>query len=131
MHIRPDSTFLYSRYFHLHSSWTKGRWFVVNDTVFFKMVPIYDTQINVRPDGSFSKSSVLSLDTILQTTTLAAFNVGASGGQNYHEYPRKLFYKGNRLYDIYKDGSLARKKVINFWTNRKVVPWYNRITEED
>jgi len=43
LNIAPDSTFKYSWHFDLQGSWTKGKWRITKDTVYFDMIPVYDT----------------------------------------------------------------------------------------
>jgi len=41
--LNVDSTFKYTWNFDLSASWTKGTWTLVGDTVYFQMIPTYDT----------------------------------------------------------------------------------------
>jgi hypothetical protein len=41
--INSDKTFLYTWSFDLASSWSKGKWEIKNDTIYFQIIPVYDT----------------------------------------------------------------------------------------
>jgi hypothetical protein len=43
--INTDSTFEFTWRFDLQGSWTKGKWSVHKDTIYFTMIPVYDTLI--------------------------------------------------------------------------------------
>src|SRR5690242_5602236 len=58
--INPDFSFKYTCDFDLMSSWTTGTWRTNNDTIYFKMVPVYDT---IKNAGVGNRDSlVLSMD---------------------------------------------------------------------
>ena len=131
--LNADSTFKYTFHFDLSGSWTKGTWSLKNDTVYFQMIPTYDTISYKNKDGTFADKLILSVDekperiTVRQNTNgLPELNSDAglvSGGQNFQGYPRKLFFKNGRLYKIDK-GQIVVKKQNALWINKKFVPWY-------
>ena len=59
LEIRFDSTFRFTEQFDLNNSWSIGRWKVINDTIHFKMTPVFDTiqywddKTNLRLDSLF------------------------------------------------------------------------------
>jgi len=59
-HIRlnADNTFNFTWYCDLQSSWTKGIWTFKKDTIYLKMIPIYDT-------FSYRNSNNLIVDTLI------------------------------------------------------------------
>ena len=149
--INSDSTFKYTWHFDMQSSWTKGIWQLQGDTIYFKMVPVYDTISLLAQDQSLTDSLVLSADEIperlglpLQMTTPVDLkstntinpivyrnNIAAllsSGGQNKRYYLDKLIVKNGKLYLI-KNGRAYRKKVKGFWTNKNWPTWYFKSDE--
>jgi hypothetical protein len=129
LNIVPDSTFKYSWHFDLQGSWTNGKWRMIKDTVYFTMIPVYDTITHAIKNGEIVDSLVLSLDEIPKRTTIN-LNVLYSGGQNIQPYPTKLLYRKNRLYEIDKHGKLDKKWGKNLWSKRKWPPWFTKIKTE-
>ena len=121
--LNTDSTFTYTWQFDLQSSWTKGRWTVANDTVFFLMIPVYDTSQYLNGNGQLIDTLILSPDEEPQRILSIDTSVLLSYGQNYQVYPDKLFFRGGKLY-IIQNGSLVKKKQKGFWTKKKWRPWY-------
>src|SRR5687767_6639882 len=62
--LRHDSTFYYTWNGHMQGSWTKGQWSIKGDTIFFHMIPVYDTVLIKKVDGSLIDSLRLSLDSL-------------------------------------------------------------------
>jgi hypothetical protein len=123
--LNPDSTFEYTWHFDLSASWTKGTWTVNKDTVYFHMVPTYDTITYKNKDGTYAEKLILSVDqTPERLTQEEVASMGLpSGGQNFIPYPEKLVYKKDRLYGI-KNGRIIKKKQKGFWTKKKWNPWF-------
>lgn len=124
--LNADSTFKYSWRFDLSYSWTKGKWSLKDDTLYFQMIPTYDTISSKNSDGSSADKLILSVDETPERLTLKQYaGIGlSSGGQNIQGYPDKLFLKKDRLYKVYK-GRLIIKKRKGFWgTNKRWNPWY-------
>lgn len=123
--LNADSTFKYIWHFDLLGSWTKGTWFIKKDTVYFHMIPTYDTLSYYTPEGLTVDSLILSTDEKAERFTQEQYaGIGlSSGGQNRMPYPEKMFYKHERLYNI-KNQKLAKKKLRGFWSKRKYIPWY-------
>ena len=129
LEIHADSTFKYNFHIDTEMSWTVGKWKVTNDTIYFTMIPVYDTVI--YKDSSQTNridSLVLSLDQIPEKIISLESISGylTSFGQNRHSFPDKLFYKRNKLFYIV-NGKLKRDRVKSFWTQKKYVPWFKRI----
>lgn len=124
--LNVDSTFKYSWHFDLSGSWTKGTWTFKNDTTYFHMIPTYDTISYKNNDGTSTDKLILSVDETAERMTPEQYaGMGlSSGGQNWHSYPDKLFFKNGRLYKVY-NGRLITKKQKGFWgTKKKWNPWY-------
>lgn len=128
--LNADSTFKYTWHFDLSGSWTKGTWTFKNDTVYFHMIPMYDTVSYKNNDGTSTDKLILSVDDTAERMTQEQYAIMglSSGGQNFHSYPDKLFFKKGRLYKFY-NGRLVVKKQIGFWTNKKWNPWYFKSDE--
>ena len=125
--FNADNTFKYTWNFDMSASWTKGTWALKNDTVFFRMVPTYDTLSHVNADGVTVDTLILSDDEISEKITpiQSASIALSSGGQNRMTHPDKLLFKKGRLYKIQNE-SLVVKKQKGFWTSKKWDPWYFR-----
>jgi hypothetical protein len=103
------------------SSWSKGHWKALNDTVYFTNIPVLDTLRRTnRPDSLVvsldEKSNGIDNDYFIQSQLV-------SGGQLYREPPVKLYFKRNRLYAIVNH-KLDKKKRIEFWSRKLSRPWY-------
>jgi hypothetical protein len=124
--LNADSTFKYTWRFDLTNSWTKGLWTIKNDTVYFHMVPTYDTVSYKNNAGTSTDTFVLSVDETSERLTPEQYaGMGlSSGGQNIHSNPEKLYFKKGRLYKIH-NGKLIVKKQKGFWgRDKKWNPWY-------
>ena len=128
--LKADSTFKYTWHFDMSGSWTKGTWFIKNDTVYFHMIPMYDTLSYSTPQGLNVDSLILSTDEKAERFTQEQYaGMGlSSGGQNRMTYPVKMFYKDERLYNI-KNQKLVKKKQRGFWSKQKYIPWYFKYQE--
>jgi hypothetical protein len=129
LNIDPDSTFEYLWHFDLMASWTRGEWRMEGDTIYFTMIPVYDTVGLVLEDGKVRDSLVLSNDEKPGRITLDP-NTLNSGGQNTQSCPVKLFHRKNRLYEIDENGKLDKKWHRGLWSKREWPPWFIRDTSE-
>jgi hypothetical protein len=123
--LNSDCSFKYTWNFDMAASWTKGTWKLEGDTVFFNMVPTYDTLSYINSNNMTVDSLILSTDETPERFTNEQFAAMllSSGGQNRMNYPDKLLFKKGRLYKI-QDGKLVAKKQKGFWTNKKWDPWF-------
>jgi hypothetical protein len=133
LQLNADNTFEYTWSFDMSGSWTKGTWTLTDDTVYFQMVPIYDTLSQTNVNDIISDTLILSTDRIPERFTQKEFAAMllSSGGQNRMAYPDKLLFRKGRLYKM-QDGKLVLKKRRGFWSGKKGkkwVPWYFK-TEE-
>jgi hypothetical protein len=121
--LNADSTFKYTWHIDLSGSWTKGKWTFKNDTVYFQMIPTYDSVSYKNNNGTSADKLILSVDEIAERMTPEQYaGMGlSSGGQNVQKYPEKLFFKKGRLYKIY-NRHLVVKKQKGVWTNKKWKP---------
>jgi hypothetical protein len=147
--LYPDSTFKYTWHFDMQASWTKGIWKLKSNTVYFTMVPVYDTITKRTSNGITTDSLVLSLDetpdrflpptiTPVDITTNKMPNLKihqvnfevllSSGGQNKSFYLDKLIVRKKRLYTAI-DGKPFTKKIKGFWSNKKWPTWYFKSDE--
>jgi hypothetical protein len=120
-----DSTFKYTWHFDMSASWTKGTWKLMGDTVYFHMIPTYDTLGLANTNGSTSDTLILSTDETSERFTQTQFvaMLVSGGGQNRMNYPDKLLFRKGRLYKI-QNGKLVTKKQKGFWSNKKWNPWF-------
>lgn len=121
--INSDSTFIHKWNFDLASSWTKGKWNVKHDTIYFTTIPIFDTlRLSEKKD-----SLILSLTEIptLRTYPNAILpQLLSSGGQNRREIDMKLYFKSDKLYRIDSLGMLITQKVTGFSSQEKYNTWF-------
>lgn len=126
--LNADSTFKYKWNIDLASSWNTGKWQIMNDTIYFNPVIVYDT-LKIKDEKNFLRDSlVLSLDEESESITKNEYvsYLLVSGGQSRHRVPEKLIYHQNKLFDFTKESKLLKKKVRGFMTSKKVVPWYRK-----
>jgi hypothetical protein len=129
--INSDSTFKYSYFFDLMSSWTRGTWRKKNDTIYLKTILIYDTLKYKEGNGKFVDSLVLSKDEKPELITSPDITgMFSAGGQNRVLCPNKLFFDNNKLFCVDSNGKLIKKKVKGFWTAKKWDPWYFKEVEK-
>jgi hypothetical protein len=123
--LNSDNSFKYTWNFDMSASWTKGTWTLTGDTVYFHMVPTFDTLSQTNSNGIPSDTLILSTDEIPERFTQTQFSAMllSSGGQNRMTYPDKLLFKKGRLYKI-QNGKLVVKKQKGFWTGKKWDPWF-------
>ena len=108
--LDTDHTFKCTWNFDMVASWTKGTWTLRNDTIYFSMIPTYDTLSYTTPTGSTPDSLILSTDEISERIIpeQSAVAVFYSGGQNRMAFPDKLLFRKGRLYKIL-DGKVVVK----------------------
>ncbi len=96
-----------------------------NDTIYFHMIPTYDTISYKNNDGTSADKLILSVDETPERLTPDQYaSMGLSSGrQNLQNYPIKLFFKSEKLYNI-KNGKLVKKKINGFRANKKWSPWF-------
>jgi hypothetical protein len=128
--LNDDSTFKYTWHFDLSGGWAKGTWSINNDTIYFNMLPIYDTLSYINNDGSADDRLVLAVHEKAERLTPYQYvNRGISSGmQDLQACPDKLFFKHQKLYKI-KNGKLVKKKIRGFWTGEKWNPWFFKIED--
>ena len=84
----------------MSGSWTKGTWTLKGDTVYFNMIPTYDTLRDAN--GIPSDTLILSTDEIPERITQIQFAAmsHSTGGQNRMPLSDKLLFRKDRLYAI-------------------------------
>ena len=123
--INADNTFKYTWNFDLSASWTKGTWQLKGDTIYFHMVPVYDTVSFLKGSGATVDTLILSDDEVSgrisreQSVPTAL----SSGGQNRMAHPEKLVFKKGRLFKV-ANGKLITKKQKGILSGKKWDPWF-------
>jgi hypothetical protein len=125
--VNSDSTFKYEFHFDLESSWTKGTWTANKDTIYFQMIPVFDTLKYVDANGISHDSLILSRDENAGQVAIGVSQLLSSGGQERHPCPKKLYLRRNKLYYIRPDGKLVTQKFS--WGNKKLAPWFIKSRE--
>ena len=130
--LNPDSTFEYTWHFDLSWSWTKGTWAVNKDTVYFHMVPVYDTITAEDKSNTSNEKIILSSDrTSERLTPEQIASIGLpSGGQNFMPYSEKLVYKKDRLYEV-KNGRLIKRKEKVLRKRKSGIPGSLKVRNEN
>ncbi len=121
--INSDSTFLYNWNFDLASSWSKGKWKIKNDTIYFKIMPVFDTLRRT----SLKDTLILSMDEKPELITERNGSITqflSSGGQNRQKMSAKLYFDGEKLIEIKRNGKLDNGKQKAFWENKKYNTWF-------
>ena len=117
--IKSDSTFKFTWRFDLIENWSKGVWVIKNDTIYFRIVPVYDT---IKYSSGYSL--VLATDEEPRVIIPKIIVEMSSRTQDSSEMPVKLYYHKDRLYTVDKNGKPVKKKV-KAW-NGRWPPWYVR-----
>ncbi|GEO12151.1 hypothetical protein [Segetibacter aerophilus] len=129
--LNADSTFEYNWHLDLHGSWTKGTWRSRGDTIYFHVVPIYDTLSIIKNNGMSADSIILSKYsnprriTPQQLTEVTLQSIE----QNRIVLSEKMVFKENKLYEI-KDGRLVTEKRIVIKRGSESDPWYFKSEEQ-
>ena len=121
--INSNGTFLYNWHFDLASSWSKGKWKMKNDTLYFEIIPILDTLRR----ANLKDTLLLSIDEKPELITERNGSITqflSSGGQNRQKMSLKLYYDGEKLIEIKKNGKLDNEKQKAFWGNAKYNTWF-------
>lgn len=112
--------------------WSKGKWEVKNDTIYFKAIPVYDTLR--RPNGkdtlilsqTETPKLIIDIDPINEEI-IKSINLGLQD-----PFSGKLFFHNNKLYEIDKNGKLITEKKTRSFSRKnseKFDPWYTKISE--
>jgi hypothetical protein len=132
----PDSSYKYIYRFDLSSSWSTGKWKVLNDTIYLVNMPIYDTLIGVdtlwksKHFNLYATKKInelyLSSDENPERISLSESIMSSisGGGQNRVSYPAKLVNKRGKLFKLDKTGRIETKKVKGFATKKKFKTYY-------
>ena len=127
--FNSDYTYEYNASFHFMGFWSKGKWRVKNDTIYYEAIPSYDT---LRIAGK-RDSLILSRNKIPQLISANSikeiFWPKSYGEQDVHK--SKLFFKDKKLYKIKSNGRLITKKETKSDRigGEKFDPWYRRVEE--
>ena len=130
--LKSDSTFIHKWQFDLASSWTMGKWNVINDTIYLKTELVMDTlQIRNLENKVVRDSLVLSSDQKSERIEQNEFigSLISGGGQNRYEPPTKMYWKRNKLYRISENGTLDQRKVKAFWADKNYKTYFRKETE--
>lgn len=122
LEINSDSTFLYNWNFDLASSWSKGKWTIKNDTIYFSVIPVFDT-LRISEKDSLILSSDEKSEIITDKNVMFG-DLLSGGGQNRKTMPSKLYYKGNKLYEIGEHGNLIVKKSRSLSNGDEHETWF-------
>lgn len=121
LQIKEDFTFDFEWHFDMSSSWTKGVWYRINDTIFLKKVIVYDTLILKNDSVTLVISMDKQRDKIYQSNNLTSSI--SSGGQDRYPIPDKLLFKNRKLF-LFRKGKVFKKKLRGF-SNKKIYPsWF-------
>ncbi len=128
--INVDGTFIYEYNFDLITSWTKGFWTLSGDTVKLVYTPILDTLNQISEDGNIEDTLVLSSNEIPERIATGQYlkEQSYSGGQNRFRCPEQFLIKKEKLYEIYDNHTLTRKR-RGFWNHKKLDLGFSQIAK--
>ena len=123
--LNADSSFEYNWYRDLYGRWRKGIWSSKGDTIYFHIVPMYDTLRIIKGNGMTADTLILSKYSKPRRLTLQALaEISVTSiEQNGMTLSDKMVLKGNKLYEI-KNGSLVTEKRIVIKKGSESDPWY-------
>ncbi|WP_026704047.1 hypothetical protein [Flavobacterium soli] len=123
--LNKDSTFFYNSGVDMYVSWASGKWKCSNDTIYFEVIPIYDT---IRIVGE-KERVYRSTDRIANLFTNSEDVYSAFAYQL--ETLDRMFYKKDRLYEVDNKGKLIKKKEKHSWYRETNNPWFEKIIEKE
>ena len=129
--LNPDSTFAYTYHFDMIGSWTIGTYRVVNDTIFFEEVPVFDT-LQIKNSADQKDSLVLSDDREPKRITMDHFinRPLLSGAQGRFPHPNLLIWRKNKLYTVDQKGKIKTRKTRYPAKGKKYKSWYVKSSVE-
>lgn len=100
--LHEDSTFEFSFGFSIYHYCSKGKWSIINDTIFFTPIVLYDTLMYIRKGGMYDFELAKSKFCYSRTMDRADYYNGTKpvGGQSDYFLPQKLLFKKDKLYDL-------------------------------
>jgi|GEM_PF-3966560 hypothetical protein len=101
LYIRANGNFYFIYRYEMSTSWTNGTWKSKADTIFFEMVPVYDT---VELSSPTRDSLILSVDSIPSRKSVKHMDGYFGVKQNMRKAPDKLMYLNGDLYQILING---------------------------
>jgi hypothetical protein len=125
--LNANGTFEYNWYHHFYGSWTKGTWWLKGDTVYFHVVPMYDTQSIAKNNGIPEDSLILSKYSNPRRITTQQLSE-VTFQSNQVKLPDKLVFNKKNLYEI-KDGRLVTERRIVMTRGSEADPWYFKIDD--
>ena len=109
--LHPDSTFDYRS--ALSKEWCKGKWTMEEDTLYFAIIPVYDT---LRLAGQKDTLLLSFGETPRLLTGADTYNRNKTHRQRLAMYP-KLYFKNNRLYPVDSTGKIDQTRMTAIVTN--------------
>jgi hypothetical protein len=125
-YLKEDSTFEFTWFFDLASSWTNGRWQISNDTIYIKPKIIFDTLEIKNTDGIIVDTLVVSSGPIgskIDSIEYISSFIGG-GGQNWRIPPSKLYFKNKKLYLVMDNGKINKRREEAILTRKKYKTYY-------
>ncbi|TYB79234.1 hypothetical protein [Bizionia myxarmorum] len=125
--FNSDYTYEYNASFHFKGFWSKGKWRVKNDTIYYEAIPSYHTLRIAGKKDSLILSRNKTAQLISANSYEEVFWPRSSGEQDVHK--NKLFFKDGKLYKIKKNGKLITKKRTKSdrIDGEKFDPWFNKV----
>ena len=121
--LYADNSFKFNWQFDMASNWTSGKWKCTNDTIYFQIIPVYDTlRLKNKKD-----TLVLSFDDkpeMITENNYSGINFIFPNHQNSERLSKKLFFREGKLIEIKKSGKLDLSKKKQFWSDEKYYTWY-------
>ncbi|WP_169304327.1 hypothetical protein [Pedobacter frigoris] len=130
LELNADSTFTFRWGVCLTHRWSSGKWRINNDTIYFKVVPIYDTVTysdnRIKVNHTFLSEYGESGHTYLPISAYHFIEPKRWSTQEEDHFPKKLFFQKNKLYAIANDKRLIRKKEGGSLWRKGYPTWYTK-----
>lgn len=106
-------------------TWSSGTWRTSRDTIYLRIVDVFDTLTRTDQPDSLVTSWDEKVDRISNEEFLSTRF--SPGGQNNVDMPERLFRKGERLFIVDRRGRLIKKRRsdVNRW--KRYPAWYNKV----
>lgn len=125
--LRFDGIFEYWWGIQYPSSWTKGSWRKVRDTIYLEIAPVYDTLPGIGLNGKAEDLLVLSHDR--KPNRRADYTDYFPGDieQNRYLPPKVLLIRKEQLYPVAGVGTRGKRRERNVLTGRMAPTMYVQV----
>ena len=134
LELKPDSTFSFSWGVCLTQRWSSGTWQIKNDTIYFKVIPIYDTVTysdeRIEVKHGFLSEYGESGNVHFPISSYHFIEPIRFSTQEQNHFPTALFFKKNKLFAIAEDKRIIRKKTRMSFLKKGYPTWYTKVVKK-